>query len=123
MCGIVGYLGSKPAVPILLEGLRRLEYRGYELRWRNRNRRRRSAPHPEIHRKLDRLEELLAEKALEGSCGIGHTRWATHGSPSHSNAHPHTSTNGTISIVHNGIIENTSAAEEATRGPGGQVPE
>ena len=118
MCGIVGYLGSKPAVPILLEGLRRLEYRGYD-----------SAGATVIGDdgvlrtlkstgKLDRLEELLAEKALEGSCGIGHTRWATHGSPSHSNAHPHTSTNGTISIVHNGIIENTSALKRRLEAQG-----
>ncbi len=108
MCGIVGYLGSKTAGPIMLEGLRRLEYRGYD-----------SAGISIIDNdgvlrtlkstgKLGNLEELIAEKPLEGNCGIGHTRWATHGSPSHSNAHPHTSTDGTISIVHNGIIENAS---------------
>lgn len=108
MCGIVGYIGSKTAGPIMLEGLRRLEYRGYD-----------SAGLSVIGNdgvlrtlkstgKLGNLEELIAEKPLEGNCGIGHTRWATHGSPSHSNAHPHTSTDGTISIVHNGIIENAS---------------
>ena len=108
MCGIVGYIGSKTAGPIMLEGLRRLEYRGYD-----------SAGISVIGNdgvlrtlkstgKLGNLEELIAEKPLEGNCGIGHTRWATHGSPSHSNAHPHTSTDGTISIVHNGIIENAS---------------
>ena len=118
MCGIVGYVGSKPAVPILLEGLRRLEYRGYD-----------SAGATVIGGdgvlrtlkstgKLDKLGELLAEKPLEGSCGIGHTRWATHGSPTHSNAHPHISTDGTISLVHNGIIENTSALKRRLEAQG-----
>ncbi len=92
----------------MLEGLRRLEYRGYD-----------SAGISVIGNdgvlrtlkstgKLGNLEELLAEKPPEGNCGIGHTRWATHGAPSYSNAHPHTSADGTISIVHNGIIENAS---------------
>jgi glucosamine--fructose-6-phosphate aminotransferase (isomerizing) len=105
MCGIIGYIGSQKVLPILIEGLRRLEYRGYdsagvavvrngaiELR--------RSAG------KLARLEEVLAVNPLEGEYGIGHTRWATHGRPTEENAHPHRDCTGQIVVVHNGIIEN-----------------
>ena len=118
MCGIVGYIGAKQAVPVLLEGLSRLEYRGYDsagvsvvggdgvLRTSK-------APG-----KLDRLEAALAAEPLEGSCGIGHTRWATHGAPVHSNAHPHTSADGTISVVHNGIIENAGALRKGLEAAG-----
>ena len=108
MCGIVGYVGTKEAAPILMEGLRRLEYRGYD-----------SAGlavlgfDGEMHSvrrpgKLDRLEEAIADKHPWGSCGIGHTRWATHGPPTLENAHPHLSNDGSIALVHNGIIENAS---------------
>ncbi len=103
MCGIVGYIGKQEASPIIIDGLRRLEYRGYD-----------SAGictlnggEPQIHRaegKLINLENILSEQPAIGSCGIGHTRWATHGRPSEINAHPHQS-NGII-VVHNGIIEN-----------------
>jgi glucosamine--fructose-6-phosphate aminotransferase (isomerizing) len=105
MCGIIGYIGDKQVLPILIDGLRRLEYRGYdsagvavvrdgaiELR--------RSAG------KLARLEEVLAVHPLEGDYGIGHTRWATHGRPTEENAHPHRDCTGRIVVVHNGIIEN-----------------
>ncbi len=105
MCGIIGYVGPQPVVPILVEGLRRLEYRGYdsaglavvrggavELR--------RSAG------KLARLEAALAAAPLEGDYGIGHTRWATHGRPSEENAHPHRDCTGRLVVIHNGIIEN-----------------
>ncbi len=105
MCGIIGYIGDRQVLPILIDGLRRLEYRGYdsagiavvrdgeiELR--------RSAG------KLARLEELLAGSPLEGEYGIGHTRWATHGRPTEENAHPHRDCTGRIVVVHNGIIEN-----------------
>jgi glucosamine--fructose-6-phosphate aminotransferase (isomerizing) len=105
MCGIIGYIGDKQVLPILIDGLRRLEYRGYdsagvavvrdgeiELR--------RSAG------KLARLEEVLAINPLEGAYGIGHTRWATHGRPTEENAHPHRDCTGRIVVVHNGIIEN-----------------
>ncbi len=105
MCGIIGYIGDKQVLPILIDGLRRLEYRGYdsagvavvrdgeiELR--------RSAG------KLARLEEVLAIHPLEGEYGIGHTRWATHGRPTEENAHPHRDCTGRIVVVHNGIIEN-----------------
>jgi glutamine---fructose-6-phosphate transaminase (isomerizing) len=108
MCGIVGYIGSKNAVPILTEGLERLEYRGYdsagiavlengkiEVR--------------KIKGRLACLKDLLAEKPAAGDAGIGHTRWATHGEPSDLNAHPHTDVKGHIAVVHNGIIENYAA--------------
>jgi glucosamine--fructose-6-phosphate aminotransferase (isomerizing) len=107
MCGIVGYVGSKKVVPVIIEGLRRLEYRGYDSAgiavgspgreklevWR--------APG-----KLGNLEEVLREHPLEGSFGIGHTRWATHGRPTEENAHPHRDCTGRIVVVHNGIVEN-----------------
>jgi glucosamine--fructose-6-phosphate aminotransferase (isomerizing) len=105
MCGIIGYIGQRQVLPILIDGLRRLEYRGYdsagvavvrggaiELR--------RSAG------KLARLEEAIAVNPLDGDYGIGHTRWATHGRPTEENAHPHSDCTGRIVVVHNGIIEN-----------------
>lgn len=105
MCGIVGYIGTENAAPILLEGLSRLEYRGYD-----------SAGIAVIERgalsvqkslgRLRHLEIQLSKKPLKGSPGIGHTRWATHGEPSELNSHPHLNETGTISVVHNGIIEN-----------------
>ena len=105
MCGIVGYIGDKNAVPILMEGLRKLEYRGYD-----------SAgvavytkENIEIRKykgRLSVLEEHLKKETLDGCLGIGHTRWATHGEPSDVNSHPHTNCSGDIAVVHNGIIEN-----------------
>ncbi|MDE0082695.1 MAG: glutamine--fructose-6-phosphate transaminase (isomerizing) [Gammaproteobacteria bacterium] len=106
MCGIVGYVGSDQAAPVLIEGLRRLEYRGYDsagMSILDGGGRLATVKAPG---KLRMLEARLAETPLPGSCGIGHTRWATHGAPSTANAHPHTSTDGTIAVVHNGIIEN-----------------
>jgi glucosamine--fructose-6-phosphate aminotransferase (isomerizing) len=105
MCGIVGYIGPKPLVPVLVEGLRRLEYRGYDSAGVAVIRDgavhvRRSAG------KLSRLEDVLQAQPLEGEFGIGHTRWATHGRPSEENAHPHRDCTGRIVVVHNGIIEN-----------------
>ncbi|GAB6083912.1 glutamine--fructose-6-phosphate transaminase (isomerizing) [Desulfuromonas carbonis] len=112
MCGIVGYIGSQQATPIIFEGLRRLEYRGYD-----------SAGIATIKEgridirraqgKLVNLEGLLAERPLSGNRGIGHTRWATHGRPSETNAHPHYA--GGIVVVHNGIIENYLALKERLR--------
>ncbi|MDI6870691.1 MAG: glutamine--fructose-6-phosphate transaminase (isomerizing) [Bacillota bacterium] len=105
MCGIVGYTGPRQATPLLLEGLRRLEYRGYDsagvavLSGGN------LVVRKTVGR-LSRLEEKLAEKPAEGTTGIGHTRWATHGRPSDTNAHPHLDCTGNIAVVHNGIIEN-----------------
>src|ERR671914_2172342 len=107
MCGIVGYAGSDQALPILLNGLRRLEYRGYD-----------SAgvavldAGGAVHtvRRPGKLVELEAalggEDALPGVTGIGHTRWATHGQPNERNAHPHRDCTGAVALIHNGIIEN-----------------
>lgn len=105
MCGIVGYVGPRPAQEIILDGLRRLEYRGYD-----------SAGMAAVHDgrlavrktegKMDRLTAALAERPLPGSLGVGHTRWATHGPPSDANAHPHVDGRGSFAVVHNGIIEN-----------------
>src|SRR5712675_1077751 len=106
MCGIVGYVGKKRVVPVIIEGLRRLEYRGYD-----------SAgiavagngDKLQIRRaegKLRNLEEVIRLKPLDGSYGIGHTRWATHGRPTEENAHPHRDCTGKIVVVHNGIVEN-----------------
>jgi glucosamine--fructose-6-phosphate aminotransferase (isomerizing) len=105
MCGIIGYIGGKQVLPILIDGLRRLEYRGYDSAGvavvRNGTiELRRSAG------KLSRLEEALATNPLDGDYGIGHTRWATHGRPTEENAHPHRDCTGQIVVVHNGIIEN-----------------
>ena len=105
MCGIVGYVGSRNATPIIYDGLKRLEYRGYD-----------SAGLAVVHDgevkvrrdagKIERLGELLAKSPVSGTIGIGHTRWATHGEPSARNAHPHTSESGEVVLVHNGIVEN-----------------
>ncbi|MCX6549520.1 MAG: glutamine--fructose-6-phosphate transaminase (isomerizing) [Acidobacteria bacterium] len=105
MCGIVGYLGPKPVLPVLIEGLRRLEYRGYDSAGvavvRNGAiEMRRSAG------KLARLEEAIKADPIDGDYGLGHTRWATHGRPTEENAHPHRDCTGRIVVVHNGIIEN-----------------
>ncbi len=105
MCGIFGYIGEKDALPILMEGLSRLEYRGYDsagvavmegggLRVRK------------ARGRLEKLRELLRKDPIQGNIGIGHTRWATHGEPSDENAHPHTDNHGRFAVVHNGIIEN-----------------
>jgi len=105
MCGIVGYLGTKEVVPVLVEGLRKLEYRGYDsagiavIAGEEIQIRRASG-------KLRNLEEVLRQNPCEGSYGIGHTRWATHGRPTEENAHPHRDCHGRIVVVHNGIIEN-----------------
>ena len=117
MCGIVGYIGPKPCVPVIMEGLARLEYRGYD-----------SAgiavaggtvadgepnagqPNPlQLRRapgKLRNLEAVLRDTPVHGTYGIGHTRWATHGRPTEENAHPHRDGTGTLVVVHNGIVEN-----------------
>jgi glucosamine--fructose-6-phosphate aminotransferase (isomerizing) len=106
MCGIVGYIGPKKVVPVIIEGLRKLEYRGYDsagIAVVN------GTGKIEIRRapgKLKNLEEVLKESPIEGSYGIGHTRWATHGRPTEENAHPHRDCTGQYVVVHNGIIEN-----------------
>src|SRR5262245_25998960 len=106
MCGIVAYVGHREAYPLILKGLKRLEYRGYD-----------SAGVAllnaglKVYKKKGKvadLEESLMGKDLHANIGIGHTRWATHGEPSDRNAHPHASANGKLAMIHNGIIENYS---------------
>ena len=115
MCGIVGYTGHEDAKDIIIDGLKKLEYRGYD-----------SAGIALIHDdklvvrkktgRISNLEDMIKSEKLEGTTGIGHTRWATHGSPTDLNAHPHTSMDGSIAIVHNGIIENyVELREELTK--------
>jgi glucosamine--fructose-6-phosphate aminotransferase (isomerizing) len=118
MCGIVGYVGQKSVVPVIIEGLRKLEYRGYD-----------SAGIAvagngdglQIRRaegKLRNLEEVIRDKPLEGSYGIGHTRWATHGRPTEENAHPHRDCTGRVVVVHNGIVENYLSLKKRLIGEG-----
>src|SRR5512132_1169182 len=112
MCGIVGYVGKKQVVPVIIDGLKRLEYRGYD-----------SAGIAvagngaglQIRRaegKLRNLEEAIRLSPLDGNYGIGHTRWATHGRPTEENAHPHRDQSGNVVVVHNGIIENYLTLKE-----------
>lgn len=111
MCGIVGYTGTRPVKDILIEGLQRLEYRGYDSAGIAVEQ---NGELEVVHRKgkVNGLAETVAHLDLEGTCGIGHTRWATHGKPSERNAHPHTSCGGHIAVVHNGIIENFAELRE-----------
>ena len=111
MCGIVGYIGPRPAYPILIQGLKQLEYRGYD-----------SAgiallnDHMQVFKKKGKVTELenhIGSQALTSTAGMGHTRWATHGEPNDINAHPHVSNNGHLVLIHNGIIENYSVLKEA----------
>jgi len=106
MCGIVGYIGPKKVVPVIIEGLRKLEYRGYDSAGIAVVT---AAGKLEVRRapgKLRNLEEVIQKSPIEGTYGIGHTRWATHGRPTEENAHPHRDCTGEIVVVHNGIIEN-----------------
>jgi glucosamine--fructose-6-phosphate aminotransferase (isomerizing) len=112
MCGIVGYIGPKPVVPVIIEGLRRLEYRGYDsagiaVAGNSAGLELRRAPG-----KLRNLETVIADNPLHGSFGIGHTRWATHGRPTEENAHPHRDCTGSLVVVHNGIVENYLALKK-----------
>ena len=116
MCGIVGYIGKAKAAPFLIKGLHQLEYRGYDSAGI-------ALTQPEIGRievfkakgKVDNLERKLQQSAADAAdftVGIGHTRWATHGEPSETNAHPHLSGSGDLALVHNGIIENYQLLKE-----------
>ena len=119
MCGIIGYLGDRQATPILMDSLKRLEYRGYD-----------SAGVAVLEpgaiattvtkseAKVDLLIEKLRDRMPNGTLGIGHTRWATHGRPTLINAHPHTDCSGRISVVHNGIIENFAELKRELEGAG-----
>src|SRR5213080_453666 len=106
MCGIVGYVGKKRVVPIILEGLRRLEYRGYDSAGIAVAGNGEGLQIRRAEGKLRNLEEVIRQRPLDGSYGIGHTRWATHGRPTEENAHPHRDCTGKIVVVHNGIVEN-----------------
>jgi len=117
MCGIVGYVGAKDAYPIIIKGLKRLEYRGYDstgVSIGNKN----GISQLKQKGKVADLEAYVADKDRSGSIGIGHTRWATHGVPNQANAHPHMSGDGKLSIIHNGIIENYASIKIALEGKG-----
>ncbi len=106
MCGIVGYVGSKDAVPFLIDGLRRLEYRGYDSAGIATNQNAKGIKIARSVGRIDRLSELVISQKQTGQIGIGHTRWATHGPATNENAHPHSGGRGAVAIVHNGVIEN-----------------
>jgi glucosamine--fructose-6-phosphate aminotransferase (isomerizing) len=112
MCGIVGYVGSRRAVPIILEGLKRLEYRGYDSAGLAVYCDDQSLDVRRASGKLRNLEEAVRMDPIEGSVGVGHTRWATHGRPTEENAHPHRDCSGDIVVVHNGIVENYLALKD-----------
>ncbi len=117
MCGIVGYVGPKLATPVLIDGLKRLEYRGYDsagvavMNGKGVETRKAAG-------KIARLEQAITDDPPHGTLGIGHTRWATHGPPTTLNAHPHASHNGTIAVVHNGIIENATTLKRSLESRG-----
>ena len=111
MCGIIGYVGSKKAAPILLECLKKLEYRGYDSAGLCTISNSKSFTEKDIG-KLDEIEKKVDFSSMEGTIGISHCRWATHGSVTKENAHPHSDTEERISIVHNGIIENFQELKE-----------
>src|SRR5690242_6871656 len=116
MCGIIGYVGSKQAAPIILDGLRRLEYRGYDSAGISVIRDHEIATCKRKGKIEEGLAKLLEAKPLEGHLGLGHTRWATHGPPSDENSHPHSDASGRIAIVHNGVIENYERLRERLKG-------
>src|SRR2546428_3680256 len=112
MCGIVGYTGARDAAPLLLEGLKRLEYRGYDSAGTAVG----ADGRIEVHKapgKISVLEKQLGNPPPAGHAGIAHTRWATHGAPNTVNAHPHTDCGGTLALIHNGIIENAGVLRTA----------
>src|SRR2546430_3607902 len=106
MCGIVGYVGDKQVVGVILDGLRKLEYRGYDSAGIAVVDEQGALTIRRAEGKLRNLEEAIRLKPLDGTYGIGHTRWATHGRPTEENAHPHRDCTGKVVVVHNGIIEN-----------------
>jgi glucosamine--fructose-6-phosphate aminotransferase (isomerizing) len=118
MCGIVAYIGHREACPIVLKGLKRLEYRGYDsagvaLVDGNKN--------MKVYKKTGKVSDLekeIGNRDISANTGMGHTRWATHGEPNDANAHPHLSGDGEFAMIHNGIIENYSSLREMLRGKG-----
>src|SRR5436853_2171204 len=112
MCGIVGYVGNKQVVPVIIEGLKRLEYRGYDSAGIAVAGNGEGLQIRRAEGKLRNLEEAIRLKPLDGTYGIGHTRWATHGRPTEENAHPHRDCTGHIVVVHNGIVENYLALKK-----------
>ena len=117
MCGIVGYIGKMDAKPILIDGLKKLEYRGYDsagIAILNND----GIKTVKAKGRLAALEDKLNNIKIDGIIGIGHTRWATHGEPSEINSHPHVSKNGKIAVVHNGIIENYIQIKDFLTGKG-----
>jgi glutamine---fructose-6-phosphate transaminase (isomerizing) len=117
MCGIIGYIGTRGATPLLLEGLKRMEYRGYDsagVALMNGS----GVETRKAAGKISQLERALATSPVEGDTGIGHTRWATHGVPNECNAHPHVDCKGDIAVVHNGIIENSGTLKQGLEARG-----
>ncbi|HYU54198.1 MAG TPA: glutamine--fructose-6-phosphate transaminase (isomerizing) [Gemmatimonadaceae bacterium] len=117
MCGIIGYIGTRGATPLLLEGLQRMEYRGYDsagVAVMNGN----GVETRKTAGKISNLERSLAASPVQGDTGIGHTRWATHGVPNERNAHPHVDCKGEIAVVHNGIIENSGTLKQGLEARG-----
>jgi glucosamine--fructose-6-phosphate aminotransferase (isomerizing) len=117
MCGIIGYIGTRGATPLLLEGLKRMEYRGYDsagVAVMNGS----GVETRKAAGKISQLERALAARPVEGDLGIGHTRWATHGVPNECNAHPHVDCKGDIAVVHNGIIENSGTLKKGLEARG-----
>src|SRR5436190_5359736 len=116
MCGIIGYIGKQPATPIILAGLRRLEYRGYDSAGLTVF----SNDKLLTRKKKGKIDEGLAvhigTESLQGKVGLGHTRWATHGPPSDCNSHPHCDQSGKIAVVHNGVIENYERLKAGMKG-------
>jgi glucosamine--fructose-6-phosphate aminotransferase (isomerizing) len=117
MCGIIGFVGTREAAGILLDGLQRLEYRGYDsagLAVQNGN----GLQIRKLAGRVDALSQLLASDGVTGTCGIAHTRWATHGAPTRTNAHPHVDCTGRLAVVHNGIVENADVLRSALESAG-----
>src|SRR5260370_3835681 len=121
MCGIVGYVGPREAAPVLLDGLLRLEYRGYDSAGRA-VLDGRGVETRKLAGRIHGLRELVLQAPVPGHCGIGHTRWATHGAPTERNAHPHADCTGTLALVHNGIIENADVLRARLAGAGHRFP-
>ncbi len=113
MCGIVGYVGPRQAAGLLIEGLRRLEYRGYDSVRHRRGEWLGAQDHEGRGQALGARAAARRTRCRSGTLGIGHTRWATHGAPTSTNAHPHTDQSGRIAVIHNGIIENSGAIRKA----------